>query len=1216
MEVEAEKDMSGPQGPLDGVRAKELYKYFKPSTFNTLSASKAGIPDTILASYAQLIAWRLNMDRALVSLIDRETQYFVAESTKTLHLDTGLADDPTDAVWAGCINVPKAGRLCECTLEASPAMNGSPPSFEVCDLTKDARFNKLPFVTSGPQFRYYIGVPIKTRLGVAIGSLFAMDKKPRCPISDADKQFMTVIAKNVMTHLELVQEREDRKRATGMNMYLSEFIDPKNYPRKRNQNFSVRSMERTSSKGPSEAPSRSDNSSDATLRHHGHPYVRERLSSGTSSQDSTVTDSDAAMPVIDDTTHMDTFRRAAELLYDSLSLNEGGGVVFLDDSSSGVPVSGLDRRGSYSSVCEDHRESNVLASTSSDDSVDETANKISAPFTSMPASSISGLVKRYPHGKLFTLDPEILLQTSSSSDESGMLSSHRKPRKQRLHKEADVKLLQRHFPTARQMVFIPIWDAVSDCWSACFLYNCSDYRTITTTEFLFCVTFCNSIAGEFARLAAVNADKQKQSFIGSVSHELRSPLHGILGAMEFLVDTDCTSFQRSLIDTASSCAGNLLDMVQQILDFSKSTASHWTKYSSNLTDVVSKPGPSQDLDPHLHAPGYVDLAVITEEVVEGIMVGQTPRSLSALESGRGHETLNQGYASKKVKSSDVQVILDIAPRLSWAFETQPGAFRRIVMNLVGNSLKYTQSGYIRIGLTAIDMAASNHQRDTDPVLVTLTVEDTGCGISRQFMRTRLFVPFSQESTLNPGTGLGLSLVKQLVKSMNGEIRVNSTVNVGTEVFVQLPLEARRVALDTVPKGLMTSQVKDDEIPWVQRVARGKSVSLYGSLSSHESSVASMSPDLFRSSLKTILVEWLLFSSVYGWHEGEASDVVIAHEHDLISIFSTMERQHSISKEPLVIVLCYAASRPEHVKSIAGKRNFELVTMPIGPHKLAKAIRCGLPRIEGGTSPIRTTAQSSVTHAVAQSVARIKLGHADDGRAHDLAVPELQTLASSSQAGTGSLVSQPPSQENLQLTELKMELRQHTSTEVQHPQLPSPTAITSFDEVSRTPIRPDSAGKDQRQGLRHPRILLVDDNHVNLRLINMFMQKRSYESVHLAHNGEEAVTIYKELILQDPPVPPDIIFMDINMPVLDGFAATRKIRQIELEVAANTALTQRGPPPAALVIALTGLADEKDRSKAFGSGIDQFMTKPVSFRGLGKLLDSWLEAGHLSTDTAL
>jgi len=865
-----------------------LYKYFKPNTFNPLSASKVGMPDTSLASYAQLIAWRLNMDRALVSLIDRETQYFVAESTKTLHLDTGLADDPTDAIWAGCVNVPKAGRLCEYTLEASPAMNGSPPSFEVCDLAKDVRFNKLPFVTSGPKFRYYVGVPIKSRLGVAIGSLFAMDKKPRGPISDADKQFMTVVAKNVMTHLELVQEREDRKRATGMNMYLSEFIDPKNHSRKRNQDSPFRSRERTSSKAPGAVSSRSDHSSDVSLRDHGHPYAWERLSSCTSSQDSSVTDSDAAMPVIDDITHMDTFRRAADLLYMSLSLNEGGGVVFLDDSSSGVLVSGLDRRGSYSSAPDDHRESNVLASTTSDESIDETVNKISAPFASMAASNIAGLVKRYPHGKLFTLDPETLLQASSSGDESEMFSSHRMSRKQRLYREADVKLFQSHFPTARQMVFIPTWDAVSDCWSACFLYNCSDYRTITTTEFLFCVTFCNSITGELARLAAVNADNQKQSFIGSVSHELRSPLHGILGAMEFLIDTDCTSFQRSLIDTASKCAGTLLDIIQQILDFSKTTASRRTKYSSNRADMVSKPGLSQDLDPPLHAPGHVDLAVITEEVVEGVMVGQTLRSLSALESGRGHEPLTQGDASKQVKSKGVQVILDIAPRLSWVFETQPGAFRRIVMNLFGNSLKYTQSGYIRIGLTAVDMAASNHQRDIDPIMVTLTVEDTGCGISPQFMRTRLFMPFSQECTLNPGTGLGLSLVKQLVKSMKGEIRVNSTMNAGTEVLVQLPLESGRVALETVPKGLMTSHVEGDKIAEVQRIARGKSVSWYGSLSSQGSSTVSTSPDPLRSSLTMYLVEWFKFSSVYEWHEGKASDVVIAHEDDLSSIISTIE----------------------------------------------------------------------------------------------------------------------------------------------------------------------------------------------------------------------------------------------------------------------------------------------------------------------------------------
>lgn len=217
-------------------------------------------------------------------------------------------------------------------------------------------------------------------------------------------------------------------------------------------------------------------------------------------------------------------------------------------------------------------------------------------------------------------------------------------------------------------------------------------------------------------------------------------------------------------------------------------------------------------------------------------------------------------------------------------------------------------------------------------------------------------------------------------------------------------------------------------------------------------------------------------------------------------------------------------------------------MPIGPYKLAKAIRCGLLRIEAGTSPINTTTQSSNTDAFAQSVARMKLGHADDGRTHDLTLPKMPTLAANSKAGIGSPVSQPPLQENVQLTELKAEHQQHASTEVQHPQLPSPTATTSFDEVTRTittgPVQADGTGKDQLQKSRRPRILLVDDNQVNLRLINMFMQKRSYESVHLAQNGEEAVTIYKDLILQEPPLPPDIVFMGKHF--MPGHKLTKRL----------------------------------------------------------------------------
>jgi len=87
---------------------------------------------------------------------------------------------------------------------------------------------------------------------------------------------------------------------------------------------------------------------------------------------------------------------------------------------------------------------------------------------------------------------------------------------------------------------------------------------------------------------------------------------------------------------------------------------------------------------------------------------------------------------------------------------------------------------------------------------------------------------------------------------------------------------------------MTSHVEGDKIAEVQRIARGKSVSWYGSLSSQGSSTVSTSPDPLRSSLTMYLVEWFKFSSVYEWHEGKASDVVIAHEDDLSSIISTIE----------------------------------------------------------------------------------------------------------------------------------------------------------------------------------------------------------------------------------------------------------------------------------------------------------------------------------------
>lgn len=91
----------------DTARARELYKYFQPHK-STVSVGRFATPDTVLTAHAQLVAWRLNVQRALVSLIDRETQYFVAESTKTLDLaDSDEFEEPDDAIWAGVRRFPR-----------------------------------------------------------------------------------------------------------------------------------------------------------------------------------------------------------------------------------------------------------------------------------------------------------------------------------------------------------------------------------------------------------------------------------------------------------------------------------------------------------------------------------------------------------------------------------------------------------------------------------------------------------------------------------------------------------------------------------------------------------------------------------------------------------------------------------------------------------------------------------------------------------------------------------------------------------------------------------------------------------------------------------------------------------------------------------------------------------------------------------------------------
>src|SRR5579871_357597 len=278
------------------------------------------------------------------------------------------------------------------------------------------------------------------------------------------------------------------------------------------------------------------------------------------------------------------------------------------------------------------------------------------------------------------------------------------------------------------------------------------------------------------------ADRAKALFISNISHELRSPLHGILASAEFLADTRLDTLQRTFIDTIDSCGRTLLEIINQVLEFGKLTYIErlMNKESPRLQRNSSKEG----VPPTLGLPP-VDLMAIAEQVVESCYAGYEFKGIfgeadvgSLASEGKDRKFMG-GFGRAKDASSSLTVVIDVDYRdQGWFFLLQTGPFQRILMNITGNALKYTSKGWVRVQLSSSD--AEGEQK------IHMTVSDSGKGISPEFLKTGLFSPFSQEDTLQAGTGLGMSIVKQFVDRLGGQISVASQVNVGTQVHVTLP----------------------------------------------------------------------------------------------------------------------------------------------------------------------------------------------------------------------------------------------------------------------------------------------------------------------------------------------------------------------------------------------------------------------------------------------
>jgi signal transduction histidine kinase len=327
------------------------------------------------------------------------------------------------------------------------------------------------------------------------------------------------------------------------------------------------------------------------------------------------------------------------------------------------------------------------------------------------------LLNRYPQGKIWIMEDGGAIASSSEDDQGRSESRSTSPPRRRgpQYRRGEASVMAKIFPGATQILFVPLWDAGIARWaSCCLVWSTSQTRVFSTAIDLgFLSAFGKTIMAECSRLDTLVADKQKADFIGSISHELRSPLHGILAGAEFLAETATSAFQRSLIDTVEACGRTLLDTINHVLDFSKinSLDRNWRNNKQPRKRAVERHvGPGAQVSaktlpagapPLLRLYAVTDIAAVTEEVVEGLSIAQIYSQatdltdISAANRGRrGQKGLmiapgNQGgrEGGKQTTQDAIEVLLDIG-REDWVFMAQPGAIRRIIMNIFGKYVDF------------------------------------------------------------------------------------------------------------------------------------------------------------------------------------------------------------------------------------------------------------------------------------------------------------------------------------------------------------------------------------------------------------------------------------------------------------------------------------------------------------------------------------------------